>query len=164
MTNVGRTQPNGELPDVWSGTLLTMEKWGMWRILVVEDEERVRSMFRMLLERAGYEVEVARDGREGIALCRDNPADVVIANIVMPEKNGIDTIMQIRHEFPEVKVIAISADARIDPDRFLGGAEACRTLLKPVDWHELLAAIPELVGEAEHTAIAASAGTGPAEH
>ena len=65
---------------------------------------------RRILERAGYEVAEAPGGREGIARYRQEPADVVITDILMPEKDGLEVIREIKREFPDVKTIAMSAN------------------------------------------------------
>ncbi len=73
------------------------------RILVIDDEAPVRDMMRQTLERAGYEVIEAGDGRQGMARLRQQPADLVITDILMPEQEGIKTIRMLRKEFPEVE-------------------------------------------------------------
>ena len=80
----------------------------MSRILIIEDDEHVRGMLRKMLERIGYDVFDAPDGKEGLDFYRNTPVDLVITDILMPEKEGIQTIMELRREFPDVKIIAIS--------------------------------------------------------
>ena len=124
----------------------------MSRILVIDDEEQVRSMFRMALERAEYEVEVACDGKEGIRLFREYPADLVITDLIMPEQEGVETIVELQRDFPDVKIIAISGGGRMAPDTYLDIAKklgALRTFTKPVNRDELLGAVRELLGEDE---------------
>jgi CheY-like chemotaxis protein len=70
--------------------------WIMAQILIIDDEEPVRIVFRDILEQAGYEVEEAADGEQAIIVQRDNPADIIIADIIMPKKEGIETIMELR--------------------------------------------------------------------
>ena len=122
----------------------------MKRILVIDDEEQIRSMLRMMLEDAGYEVEDASDGNIGIMVFREKPADVIIIDILMPEKEGIETIMELRQDFPGIKIIAISGGGRFkSPTTFLTMAEhfgADRTFTKPIDRDALLSAVQELLG------------------
>ena len=80
----------------------------MARILVIEDEEDSRAIVQQALESDGHEVIPAADGAEGLALQRKNPADLVITDIFMPEKEGIETIHELKQEFPRVKIIAMS--------------------------------------------------------
>jgi len=118
-------------------------------ILVIDDDDQFRGMLREMLERAGYEVADAPNGKEGIRLYRENPADLVVTDIIMPEKEGIETIMDLRREFPEVKIIAMSGGGRIDPEEYLHMAEklgAKRTFAKPVEREELLKAVGEVLG------------------
>ena len=121
----------------------------MARILVIEDDEMVRELLQEILARAGYEVAQAPDGEVGIRLYRNEPADVVITDLVMPNKEGIETIMEMRRDFPDVKIIAISGGGHSSPTRHLDMAKqlgAQRTLAKPFLPHDILNAVRELVG------------------
>jgi CheY-like chemotaxis protein len=120
----------------------------MTRILVIDDDSEVRSLLRRILERAGYQVAEASDGREGIKICRSEPVRLVITDIIMPEMEGMEVIMALRREFPAIRVIAISGGARIQPHGYLIMAEklgAHRTFSKPFDRKELLSAVRELM-------------------
>jgi DNA-binding response OmpR family regulator len=121
--------------------------WIMAQILVIDDEEIVRITFRDILERAGHEVEEAADGEQAIIAQRNNPADIIIADIIMPKKEGIETIMELRQEFPSVPIIGISGGGHIPAEECLymarrAGAEY--TFIKPVSPQELLSAITAL--------------------
>lgn len=106
----------------------------MARILIVDDEDLVRLTLRQFLERAGHEVFEAGDGNEGlrqIEVCRP---ELVISDIIMPDREGIETIHKIRQDYPAVKIIAISGGGRIGATDFLEIAArvgADRTLAKP---------------------------------
>ena len=80
----------------------------MVTVLVIDDDAPVRAVVRSALGSAGYEVMEASNGREGLALFLQRPPDLVIADIHMPELNGLDVIMELTREFLDVKVIAIS--------------------------------------------------------
>lgn len=80
----------------------------MKSILVIDDEEQMANMVRTMLEREGYRVVVARNGREGLRSFRLDPNDLVITDIFMPEKEGLETIREFQKEFPSVKIIAMS--------------------------------------------------------
>ena len=80
----------------------------MNRILVIDDDAPFRGMLRQVLGREGYEVMEASNGKEGMALFRAEPTDLVISDILMPEQEGLQTIKELRRDFPEVKIIAIS--------------------------------------------------------
>ena len=121
----------------------------MARVLIVEDDELVRSMLKTTLEREGYEVMEASDGEKGIRLMKKNPAHLVITDIIMPDKEGIETIIELKRIFPGIKIVAISGGGRIGPETYLDMAEkfgAMRTFVKPIDRKELLKAVKELIG------------------
>lgn len=113
----------------------------MPRILVVDDEEQVRRVLRLVLERAGYEVDTAADGNEAVAAFDPSRHDVVITDIVMPEKEGIETIQELRQKSAGVRIIAISGGGRISPEEYLDWAKRfgvhC-TFTKPINRDELL--------------------------
>ncbi len=118
------------------------------RILVIDDDAQFCGMLREALESAGYRVTDAQNGEEGMRLYREDPADLVIMDIIMPEKEGVETIMDLRREFPEVKIIAISGGGHIGPETYLEMAEkvgAQRTLSKPFEREELLSMIREML-------------------
>jgi len=114
----------------------------MATVLVIDDEAPVRAVVRSALRSAGYEVTEASNGREGLALFRQRPPDLVIADIHMPELNGLDVIMELTREFLDVKVIAISGvhgyQRLLDLAKLLG---ARQTLHKPFAIEELLSAV-----------------------
>ncbi len=86
----------------------------------------------------------AENGKQGIDLYRENQADLVITDMVMPLKDGLETIMDLKNEFPQARVIAVSGGGAIEPERYLSLAEnigASNTLKKPLTTAELLAAV-----------------------
>lgn len=120
----------------------------MSQILVIDDEQQVRSMLKEILEDEGYDVFEAEDGDKGLRLCEDQSFDLVITDLIMPNKEGIETIRELRKNFPEIKVIAISGGGRVVPTTYLGHAQqfgAVRTFQKPIEFTELLDAIEEIL-------------------
>jgi len=118
------------------------------RILVADDEPGVRARLQELLEQAGYAVATAANGLEALELQRDNPVDLVITDIFMPELDGLETIAALRRDAPEVKIIAISSDEGPEGRNYLRAAEsfgAVHTFTKPVRADDLLAAIEQLL-------------------
>jgi len=119
------------------------------RILVVDDESEIRALVSRILKQAGYEVIEAADGNEGTRLFKENLPELLITDIIMPEKEGIETIMELRRDFPNVKIIAISGGgkslARDTCLRFAKGLGATRTLAKPFSRQELLDAVQEVL-------------------
>ena len=113
-------------------------------VLVVDDEDQIRQLIRETLEQAGYEVQEARDGKEGLDRYRAKAADLVIMDILMPDQDGLESIMTLRREFPAAKVIAITGGSDmigilnfLDVAKMLG---ARRTLQKTFDMKTLLEA------------------------
>jgi len=114
-------------------------------VLVVDDEEQVRQLIREALEQAGYEVEEASDGKEGLKRYRSRPTDLVIMDILMPDQDGLETIMTLHREFPNSRVIAMTGGSEVigilnflDVAKMLG---ANRTLQKPFEVKTLLEAV-----------------------
>jgi len=113
----------------------------MARILVVDDEDTIRRMLRVALEMEGHEVVDAGDGQEALQLHRTTPVDLVITDILMPETNGLQVILALRRESPQLKVIAMSGGGRFILLEALQAAEtlgAFATLGKPFDLEDLL--------------------------
>ena len=111
-------------------------------VLVVDDQDQVRQLIRETLEQAGYEVEEARDGKEGLERYRMKAVDLVIMDILMPDQDGLEGIMVLRREFPDSRVIAMTGGSEVvgfgnvlDIAKMLG---ARRTLQKPFDLKVLL--------------------------
>jgi DNA-binding response OmpR family regulator len=120
----------------------------MARILIIDDESLIRDLLKKILEREGYEIVTASGGEEGIKIHRENPADLIITDLIMPGKEGIETIMELRRDFKDVKIIAMSGGGRIDPETYLQLAKtlgAIKTIAKPFDRIELLKTIHELL-------------------
>jgi len=116
-------------------------------VLVIDDEEAIRTLFREALEKFGYEVTVAVDGDEGLRLFRKHQADLVITDIFMPKKDGHTLILDITTEFPGVNIFAITGKISFDPEMELDLAEklgAAKTFQKPVKLRAIIDAIKEL--------------------
>ena len=122
----------------------------MFRILVIDDDVQVRKMLRLTLAAEGFDVVEAQDGKVAMRLFRQDPSDLVITDLIMPEKEGIETIIELKRDFPDIKIIAISGGGRIDPKDYLYLAEklgAQVTLEKPFSRKEVLEAVYELIPE-----------------
>lgn len=120
------------------------------RILVIDDDSAIRKTVRRILERAGYEVLDAEDGRTGLALARSEQPDLIITDLIMPEVEGIETIQALQEELPDTKIIAMSGGGVMGDSTYLIDAEilgAKRALAKPFTPDELMAAVEELLLE-----------------
>ena len=123
----------------------------MARILVIDDDLQIREMLMQFFERDGYEVSVAPNGQAALELHRRIPADLIITDIFMPEKEGLETIMEFRRDFPAVKIIGISGGGRTErmgAEEYLKIATvlgAHKTFSKPFELAKLLEAVRELL-------------------
>ena len=121
----------------------------MDRVLVIDDERDMRDVLRMALEIHGYAVLDAGDGREGLELFAQEPFDLVITDIIMPGRDGLETIREIRNRDAQVKIIAISGDRRLLPagvrlpTAMTFGADL--TLRKPFSLEDMLGAVQQLL-------------------
>ncbi len=129
----------------------------MINILVVDDENDIRDVLKELLEREGYAVKVAADGVEAITIFREYKPDIVVVDIVMPEKDGVGVIKEIRDESINAKIVAISGGGKLNPGSYkpeaiattvylaaANSAGADITLTKPFNKGDLLTAIREI--------------------
>ena len=120
----------------------------MSRILVVDDDESFRRLVCQVLLRGDHEVLAAPDGRAALSLFRKQPVDLVITDLIMPEKEGIETIMELRRLQPDLKIIAMSGGGRLGITDCLKMARhigAARTLAKPFALQEILEAVTSLL-------------------
>ncbi len=123
----------------------------MAKILVVDDEQPIRDMLTQILTRAQHEVEQAEDGVIALQKYRESSFDLIITDLMMAKKNGLELIREISREFGEVRVIAISGGMPTSPsDYYLSVAKlmgASKILDKPFTKIELLAAVDALLAQ-----------------
>jgi CheY-like chemotaxis protein len=118
----------------------------MPHILLIDDDGPFRAMVRVCLETAGHIVIEAHNGQEGLVLYAAAPADLVLTDVVMPDKDGIGLIIELRKKYPAAKIIAMSGGGRGPAGDYLKVARqlgAVGTLPKPFAIVDLLAAINE---------------------
>lgn len=121
----------------------------MPRILVIDDEQLFRSTVVMILTRAGFSVEEASDGQTGIAIFHKNPPDVVLTDIFMPNRDGIEIIKELKHSSPGTKIIAMTGGGYLGMIEMASAAKvlgADHVLHKPFESESLLAAIHAVLG------------------
>lgn len=132
----------------------------MTKVIIIDDEEDIRIVLKEIFVRAGFDVEVASNGDDGLNLLREQGADLVITDIIMPGSDGVETAYDIRMEFPKTKIIVMSGGgnaaslgyepAAITTSAYLASAAAVGadlTLTKPFDRDELLKAAKELTSK-----------------
>lgn len=126
----------------------------MTKILIIDDEPQLRSVLRDILVKEGFAVQDASDGHVGLALWRKDPADLLLTDIFMPNKDGIEIIMELKRSQPQAKIIAMTGGG---PSQLMeiGAAAAFlgadRTIEKPFDRQGLLAAVRSLLVEDGHS-------------
>lgn len=121
----------------------------MIKILVIEDDNSFRNVLVTMLERAGYEVMQAENGTQALKYCEAQKPDLVLTDIIMPDKEGLETIQELLGICPNLKIIAMSGGGRFGPNSYLPLAEklgAKKTLQKPFMRDELLSSIEEVLG------------------
>jgi len=115
-------------------------------VLLLDDNSAYRTLMTEVLTLAGFEVVAAADGRRVAAILSERRIDLVITDLVMPERDGIETITDLHYSHPRLPVIAISGDVPINRDLYLKLAEklgASRVLAKPFKMDQLVAAARE---------------------
>lgn len=124
----------------------------MAKILIIDDDQMVQTVFKQFLERQGHQILVADDGRKGMNLFHEAAPDLVITDIMMPEMDGLEILLELRKKQEDVPVIAISGGVRDLPVDFLGQAKAfgaCQVLEKPISLkvldHAVKTALKEVV-------------------
>jgi DNA-binding NtrC family response regulator len=123
----------------------------MSKILVIDDDPMVRKAIERILDRKGYDVVMADDGRRGLKLFEREQPDLVITDIIMPEREGIETIRAIQKIRPGAKIIAISGGGRVGNVDFLTLAAklgAREIIAKPFDPSELTRSVSRCLGGA----------------
>ena len=118
------------------------------KILIIDDDELVRSMMANFLKKNGYAVAQASNGNEGIEIAKKNIPDIVITDMLMPEKEGIETIVDLKKYNTDIKIIAISSGGKTKNMSFLDiaknvGAQA--TIEKPFKPQDLIETIKEVI-------------------
>ncbi len=129
----------------------------MIRVIVIDDDNDIRISLKEVLTRAGFDVDVASDADEGIELLRQKKADLVITDVIMPGKDGVEAVYEIRMEFPNTKIVVISGGGNLMPKGFQPSAIATTaylasasaigadlTLTKPFNRQELINAVRQL--------------------
>ncbi len=117
------------------------------QILVIDDEKSIRALLKQLFERKGYQVLTAGDGDMGIQTFKENPVDLVIVDLIMPGKDGIETIQELKRLDADIKIIAISGGGIIQPDLYLKLARkfgAIYSFKKPIKNDDMLTFVENL--------------------
>lgn len=120
----------------------------MRKVLIIDDDKQICAFLSRSVELAGFSSVTASDGRVGQQILEEQFFDLVITDLIMPEKEGMETITFIRKNFPKTRIIAISGGGRIGPETYLPAAlelGADRAFAKPFAMDDLIAAAKELL-------------------
>ena len=118
------------------------------RVLVVDDSADIRGMLQAQLEMEGFDVATAPDGARALALLGRQRADLIITDLFMPDKDGIETILEIREKYPAVQIVAMSGwDSRQGSDYLKVAREigAVRTVKKPFELTDIVKIVRDLM-------------------
>jgi DNA-binding response OmpR family regulator len=121
----------------------------MARILIIDDQDFVRDVERRILESVGHQVLTARDGEEGVQVLRRERIDLLVCDVFMPDRDGLEVIREVRREYPGVRIVAVSGGSFDSKQDVLPatleelGADA--TLHKPFNSGELCAVVDEVL-------------------
>jgi CheY-like chemotaxis protein len=122
----------------------------MARILIVDDDATVRSMLRDILEDAAFEVAEAADGVKGLQTYRRQRADIVLCDLFMPVADGFELIREMRSEFPDVKIVAMSGGGfggKLDMLPMAKHFGVAEIFYKPFDAADVLATVKRVLGD-----------------
>ena len=120
----------------------------MAKILIIDDDPSILTMLKKMLEKAGYEVDTASNGSEGLKKIERCPPDLLVTDIVMPEKEGLELIFYLKGKNPELKIVAISGGGRFNYEGYLTGAKLLGADLifqKPLVHKEFVQAVSDLI-------------------
>lgn len=120
----------------------------MAKILIIDDDPSILTMLKRMLEKAGYEVDIASNGSEGLKKIEFSPPDLLVTDIVMPEKEGLELIFYLRRKNPGLKIVAISGGGRFNYEGYLTSAKhlgADLSFQKPLVHKEFVQAISDLI-------------------
>lgn len=123
----------------------------MTRILLVDDDDLSRGAIHKMLERAGYTVASTGNGREALELYRQDPSDLVITDLIMPDTDGLEIIQELRRTHPGTRILAISGGGRVNALEYLTVARkfgAVEVLSKPFSNQDLRQAVETALTDA----------------
>ena len=121
-------------------------------ILLVDDEEPIRKMIRAVLGEDSYSFIEASNGAKALEILETQSFDLIITDVIMPDCDGIELVLNVRKKLPDIQVIVMSGGGRVRADPYLSLAEklgAARVFEKPFDTTELRETVSELLGEDE---------------
>ncbi|PCJ55031.1 MAG: response regulator [Candidatus Hydrogenedentota bacterium] len=123
----------------------------MAKILIIEDDQSMREIMAELLALDNYETVLAADGDVGVETYRQEHPDLVITDLIMPNKDGVMVVQELKEEFPEARIMVISGTQDLSKFSEAVKFNANRILTKPFETDQLLDAVAQLIDERAHT-------------
>jgi CheY-like chemotaxis protein len=120
----------------------------MAQILLVDDDIQIRRLLENILATEGHRVQSAGDGAEALHMVHETAFDMMVTDLVMPEKEGLEIIREVRREFPLIKIIAMTGGGYGSPSEYLALARAFgveKTLLKPFSRDDIITAVSQVL-------------------
>ena len=130
----------------------------MTQILVVDDDPQLRRLTARVLQRAGFQVSVAEDGSSALAMLNGSRFELLVTDILMPNQDGIGTIIQVKRDHPKLKVIAISGSGDTVGMNYLDFAKKLGSdavLRKPFEFDDLVSTVKQLLGLVDQESLSA---------
>ena len=126
------------------------ESMAMSRILVVDDDRHIRNMLLRIFEGQGYDVSLAENGKHGLEVLAEQDVDLIVSDILMPEKDGLEMISTVKELYPDIKIVAMSGGGHIGSENYLRLAQhmgAERTIQKVIMCEDIIRVANELLRE-----------------
>lgn len=120
----------------------------MKKILIVDDDDLIRDLIYEILEPQGYQILLAENGNRALEILDKEEIDLIITDIIMPDKEGIETILDIKKRLPHAKIIAMSGGGQLEANSYLSMAKRLgvnATLTKPFTPVKLLNVVQEIL-------------------
>lgn len=121
----------------------------MQTVLIIEDDHNILLMIKRMLEPFGFDIKLASNGQEGLDLFQKLDVDLVITDIIMPEKEGLEIIREMRRARPDLKIIAMSGGGKLSADNYLETAKifgAASIMEKPFTRKQIVSAVQDILG------------------
>ncbi len=120
----------------------------MKKILIVDDDDLIRDLIYEILEPQGYQILLAENGNRALEILDKEEIDLIVTDIIMPDKEGIETILDIKKRLPHAKIIAMSGGGQLEANSYLSMAKRLgvnATLTKPFTPVKLLSMVQEIL-------------------
>lgn len=122
----------------------------MAEILIIDDDPQILRVLRSILEREGYAVREAANGKTAMALLEEAPPDLVVSDMYMPEMDGIEFLIRVQDLYPGLGIVAMSGGGFMAKEELLSDAfhlGAIQVLAKPFTWDDVVGVVRRALGK-----------------